>query len=374
MTDNMLPPNHKLIVFNLGFIDGSPLSGPGYYAVQLFTELYPIIAARKDRSLIGFVQRCALAHFPAHLHESLHVVENLAGGRVVRVAWEQLRLPLLARRIGADLIFSPGFVSPMWGSRHYAACIHDMYYAVIPDMIDHRQRRYWRTFIPLTVRRCQRLIAVSTQTRQDLERILPASVGKVRVTKLASRMQPSRTSERTEIPGPYILMVANLTANKNVETILTALEIVRDAGYDLRLVHVGSDGDNRLSRWRDNIHGPVAALGKVSDSALAGLYRDAVAVVNASLYEGFGLPAVEAQAMGAPLVSSHHPALVEAAGSDGALFYDPKAPNELAAHLVSLLENPALRHDLRERGHRNAASMSWARVARETMTIFDEIL
>ncbi|MDR6144292.1 glycosyltransferase family 4 protein [Sphingomonas sp. NCPPB 2930] len=374
MSADALPNDRRLIAFNLGFLDGTPLTGPGYYAVQLFTELHPIVAARSNRGLLGFVQRCALVHFPAHLHEALHVVDDLPGGRVARVAWEQLRLPLLTRRAGVDLLFSPGFISPMWGSRHYAACIHDMYYAVIPDLIDPRQRRYWQMFIPLTVRRCQRLIAVSTQTRQDLERILPAATGKVRVTKLASRMQPGQAIEPATIVGPYILMVANLTANKNVETILAALQAVRHAGYDLKLVHVGRDPDDRLARWRDDGFAPVVALGKVSDAALAGLYRDAVAVVNASLYEGFGLPAVEAQAMGAPLISSHHPALVEAAGTDGALFYDPKAPDQLASHLMRLLDEPMLRDSLRERGYRNAASMSWGRVARETMTIFDEIV
>ncbi|WP_322966094.1 glycosyltransferase family 4 protein [Sphingomonas fuzhouensis] len=374
MSVDASPTDRRLIAFNLGFLDGAPLTGPGYYAVQLFAELHPIVAARSDRALLGFVQRCALVHFPVHLHEALHVVDDLPGGRVARVAWEQLRLPMLTRRAGTDLLFSPGFISPMWGSRQYAACIHDMYYAVIPDLIDPRQRRYWQMFIPLTVRRCQRLIAVSTQTRQDLERILPAATGKVRVTKLASRMQPGQAIEPATIAGPYILMVANLTANKNVETILAALEAVRHAGYDLRLVHIGRDPDDRLARWRDDASAPVVALGKVSDATLAGLYHDAIAVVNASLYEGFGLPAVEAQAMGAPLISSHHPALVEAAGTDGALFYDPKAPDQLATHLMRLLDEPMLRDSLRERGYRNAASMSWGRVARETMAIFDEIL
>lgn len=364
----------KLIAFNLGFLDGSPLTGPGYYAVQLFMELCPIISSRTDVALLGFVQRSALVHFPDRMHPALHVVDDMPGGRVTRVAWEQLKLPILTRRAGAELLFSPGFISPMWGSRHYMACIHDMYYAVIPDLIDQRQRRYWQMFIPLTVRRCQRLIAVSTQTRLDLERVIPAATGKVRVTKLASRMRPGQVLEPSTVTKPYILMVANLTANKNVETILAALELVCQSGRTLRFVHVGRDPDGRLARWRDNPTVSVAALGKVSDAILAGLYRDALAVVNASLYEGFGLPAVEAQAMGAPLVSSDHPALVEAAGTDGALFYDPKAPDQLAAHLIRLLDDPALRTDLKERGHRNAAAMTWAKVAKETMAVFDEIL
>lgn len=304
----------------------------------------------------------------------LHVVPDIRGSRIARVMWEQTRLPFLTRQMGVDLLFSPGFVSPLWGSKAFAACIHDMYYAVIPDLLDTWQRRYWRTFIPLTVRRCRRLVVVSSQTARDLVRIVPAASGKVRVTKLASRMSPSQDAYPPDIPGPYILMVANLTANKNVETVLKGFDIVRLAGIDLRLVHVGRDPDGRLSGRGGSSDSSVIALGKVSDAALAGLYRHAVAVVNASLYEGFGMPAVEAQAMGAPLISSDHPALVEAAGADGALFYDAHQPEQLAAHLTNLLSDVALQADLRERGQKNSSSMSWQKVAEQTLEAFEEIL
>ena len=358
----------KSIAFNMLFIDKSSLSGPGYYAVQTFYEMAALVAKRDDISLIAFVQRSAVFHFPTSCHHLLHVVDDIPGGRIARVFWEQVRLPFITRKVRIDLLFSPGFVSPFWGSRYFVACIHDMYYAVIPGLIDTWQRRYWKTFIPLTVRRCQRLIAVSTQTASDLVRVLPPAKGKVRVTKLASRLSPSLEIADPTVAQPYILMVANLTANKNVETILRALKIINRRGHELRMVHVGRDPDNRLAE------SPVVALGKVSDEVLSGLYCNALAVVNASLYEGFGMPAVEAQAMGAPLISSNHPALLEAAGADGALFYDPRDSEQLAAHIISLLVNPNLRSSLRERGMQNAATMSWTKVAQQTLSVFDEVL
>lgn len=356
------------IAFNMLFIDESSLSGPGYYAVQVFVEMAALVAQRDDLSLIAFVQKSAVFHFPPSCHHLLNVIDDISGGRIARVLWEQVRLPFITRKARIDLLFSPGFVSPLWGSRHFVACIHDMYYAVIPSLIDTWQRRYWQTFIPLTVRRCERLIVVSAQTESDLIRFLPPAKGKVRVTKLASRLSPRQNIPAPTVSQPYILMVANLTANKNVETILQALDVVHRRGYELKMVHVGRDPDKRLAGY------PVSALGKVSDEVLLGLYHNALAVVNASLYEGFGMPAVEAQAMGAPLISSNHPALLEAAGADGALFYDPRDFELLADHIISLLVNPEIRWSLRERGLKNSATMSWTKVAQQTLGVFEELL
>jgi glycosyltransferase involved in cell wall biosynthesis len=362
----------KRMGFNMMFLDSSALSGPGYYAVQVFSEMTTLVRSRSNLTLVGFIQEGALAHFPQHCHSALRVVGNRRGGRLGRVAWEQLVLPIHVRRDRVDLLFSPGFVSPLWGSRALVACIHDMYYAVIPNLIDQAQRRYWQIFVRLTAWRCQRLIAVSTQTAADLIHHLPVARGKVRVTKLASRLQPTSDAIAAAVEHPFILMVANLTANKNVETVLAALDMVRSAGHDLRLVHVGRDPDKRLSHTSKRAD--VVALGKVSDSVLMGLYQGAVAVVNASFYEGFGMPAVEAQAMGAALISSNHAALVEAAGSRGALFYDARQPSQLAAHIIDVMTRPDHRKQLVRHGRENAASLSWKATAEQTLMIFEELL
>lgn len=361
------------VAFNFAFIDGSPLSGPGYYAVQLFGALLSIIKnERADIELIGFARDDARSHFTLEGRSALIGIRS-PSARVGRVLWEQAYLPLMSRRHDIDLLFSPAFVSPVWGARLLCACIHDMYFAVIPELLDPRQQRYWRLMVPVTVRRCTRLLTVSDQTRQDLEAHIPLARGKTAVTRLASRLRADADGVSPEPQAPFALLVANLTRNKNVEMVVEGLRIVRDAGIPLRLVHIGADPDQRLRAAvaTAGLEHAVTALGKVSDAVLVGYYRAAFAVVNASLYEGFGMPALEAQALGAPLVSSNAGALVEAAGGEGALFYDPDRPEALAAHLVALWQDPVLRMTLRRRGAANAAGYSWDATARGTLAVFD---
>jgi glycosyltransferase involved in cell wall biosynthesis len=363
----------RVIAFNLAFLNGTALSGPGYHAVQLFEAMAELIGRdRPDVKLLGFLRADARRHFGARAQDRLVTTASPAR-RVTRVLWEQTMLPLLARRHRVDLLFSPAFVSPLWGAPRLAAFIHDMYFAVIPELIDQRQRRYWEWMIPPTIRRCDRLLTNSEQTRRDLEAFAPAARGKTAVTRLASRLGPHLTSEAADVAGPFLLVVANLTRNKNIEAVTAALAQLRAQGFEVRLVHVGADPDRRLATAAraEGLEGAVDALGKVSEGRLVGLYRSAFAVVTASTYEGFGMPAVEAQAMGAPLVSSDAGALPEAAGPDGALYFDPARPEELASQLLRLRDEPGLRDVLIARGRMNNARYSWADAAAETMAVFD---
>lgn len=363
------------IAFNLAFLDRRPLSGPGYYAVQMFDALAGIVAkSRPDLDLIAFARKDAREHFAPEGQECLNFIRS-PRQRFGRVLWEQMVLPLVSRAHGVDLLFSPAFVSPTWGARWLVACIPDMYFAVIPDMIDARQRRYWRTMIPVTIGRCDRLITISDQTRRDVEAFDARAIGKTWVTRLASRLDLTIRGEAAGIAGPYILMVANLTANKNVEAVVKALSDVRQRGVPLRLIHVGADAESRLAAAAvaSGVSEGVEGLGKVSDARLAGLYREAFAVVNASLYEGFGIPAVEAQAMGAPLVSSNAGALPEAAG-EGALYFQPDQPERLANHLEQLWRDPLMRGQLIDKGHANAAQYSWSATAEATLRVFDDLI
>lgn len=367
----------RRVAFNLLFIDGKPLSGPGWYARQVLAETALLNAdAPRPMRLVAYLDAAAQGHF-ADL--DLPGVDRVAMGpfanRAHRVATEQLLLPLRMRRDRIDLCFSPGFVSPLWGARHLVACIHDLYYKMIPEMLEPRQRRYWAAMIPATARAASRLIAVSRHTAADLEREVPAALGKVDVVPLASRLTPgAATRTSADVDGPFVLMVANLTPNKRIDTLARAVARARDAGLTLRLVQVGKDHDGR-ARAAASEAGIAELLiqpGHVDDARLGGLYAESFATVVASSYEGFGMPVLEAQAMGAALIASDAAAVPEAAG-DGALFFAPDDDGQLARHLLAL-RDPALRHSLRERGRANVGARSWRDVARETCAVFDGLL
>lgn len=366
----------RRIAVNLLFIDGGNLSGPGYYAVQLVEKMLRLPPdLRWGVDILCYVQPAARRHFSAEAQPYLKDFASYSG-RIVRVVAEQSLLPMRVRRDKVDLLFSPGFVSPLWGAPHLAVTICDMYYRVIPHLIEGFQRRYWSVMIPLSVWASEVVLTISASSQRDIEQYLPRARGRTVSTPLASRFAVSDAGEPVSAAGPpFVLIVANLTANKNCEAVVAAVAHLRAEGREIDLVHVGRDHLGLLAAAvaTHGAEGYVRTLGKVSDETLIGLYRSCLCAVVPSFYEGFGMPAIEAQSLGAPLISSNRSSLPEAAG-DAALYFDPDDSSELARHIDRLLADPALRSQVREAGFRHAATFSWERTADATMRVFRRIL
>lgn len=363
----------KRVLFNLLFIDDTPLSGPGYYAVQLFEQ---VIRSDTKATVRAIVQQSALRHFSETARAALVTAPDLRS-RILRVLYEQVVLPLRARKFSADVLFSPAFVSPLWGAKHLVVTICDMYYAVVPEVVERFQRLYWKTFIPLSARRCRHIVTISENSRNDIICILDVDPAKVTSIPLASRLEPEAAAwptspvEGIDADTPFFLMVANLTPNKNPEVVVRAVKQLNDQGTKTRFIHIGKDHVGLLADAVER-HGAqdyVLSLGKVDDATLMAAYGQASAVVVPSFYEGFGMPAVEAQAMGAPLLCSDRGALPEAGGT-GALYFDPEHPSQLVDRMTTVLSfTPAQREQLIQDGLNNCRTMSWERTARETMAV-----
>lgn len=366
----------KTIAFNLTFIVPGPLTGPGYYAVQLFEHISRLVGDDDSLRLVAYIQPASLKHLSVPTRAFARCCPEL-GNRFSRVLYEQLVLPFVARRDRVDLLFSPAFVSPLWGAEHLVATVCDMYYRTIPEMISAPQRTYWSVMIPLTSRVCARILTISENSKLDIERFLPAARGKTVSVPLASRFRANPASgEPVASTPPFVLMVANLTHNKNPGVVVEAVAALNQQDRSIGLVHAGSDPYGLLedSIARNDASDVVTTLGKVSDADLADLYRSCLAVVTPSIYEGFGMPAVEAQAMGAPLISSDRAALPEA-GGDAALYFDPSRADQLAARIITVMDLDAVeRAALIERSLQSAARFSWERTAQETLAIFDNLL
>jgi glycosyltransferase involved in cell wall biosynthesis len=363
------------IAFNLAFIDNGPLTGPGYYAVQLFENLLKLERTSSAFDIVAYVQKEAMIHFSTGAKQHIVPLPDLAG-RLVRVSYEHVILPFRTVFSGTDILFSPAFVSPMWGGRMLVATICDMYYRVIPEMTEPFQRKYWNIMIPISAYLCDRIITISGNSKKDIETYIPAARGKTVSIPLASRFPVSDVAERSKSPRPVVLMVANLTPNKNCLVVVQAIALLRKKGVDVSFLHAGKDhvGLLRKSVTDYDAGGFVSSLGKVSDEDLVELYKSCLAVIVPSLYEGFGMPAVEAQAMGAPLICSNRAALPEAAG-DGALYFDPEDPVALADKIERVLAlSQAGRQKMIEAGYESARRLSWEKTARDTMAVFEELL
>lgn len=363
------------IAFNLAFIDSGPLTGPGYYSVQLFEHILQLEHTSATYEIVAYVQKSAVHHFSSIAKQHIILIPDLPN-RVTRVAYEHVILPFRTAFSGAEILFSPAFVSPVWGGKKLVATICDMYYKVIPKMVEPFQRKYWNIMIPITGYLCDRIITISDNSKKDIETFIPAARGKTVSIPLASRFTAPDVVANIKAHKPVILMVANLTPNKNCAVVVRAIAMVRQKGHDLSFVHAGKDNIGLLQQciFENDASSYVTSVGKVSDKDLAALYQSCLAVVVPSLYEGFGMPAVEAQAMGAPLICSDRAALPEAAG-DGAFYFDPEDVTALADRIETVLGlSEADRSKVVEAGYANVRRFSWAKTANETMAVFDELL
>jgi glycosyltransferase involved in cell wall biosynthesis len=223
------------------------------------------------------------------------------------------------------------------------------------------------------LRRAAALPCISEATRADLVRLFPAASAKASVIPLAADPAFSGAVSAAGHPSlqgkPYVLAVGTLEPRKNLERLMQAWWALDDearAGHVLALVGpVGWDAAPILQAASDQ---GARLLGRVSEDELRALYAGASAFAYPSLYEGFGLPILEAMAAGAPVVTSNLSSLPEVAG-DAALLVDPTDPTAIGAALTRLLHDPALAEDLRTRGRARAATFSWERTAAETLAL-----
>lgn len=363
------------IAFNLAFIDAGPLTGPGYYAVQLFEYILRMPQDGSKYKIVAYVQKDAFAHFSPTAQLNVIPIPNFSG-RLTRVFYEHIILPFITASAATDILFSPAFVSPIWGGKSLVATICDMYYRVIPEMTEPFQRKFWKIMIPVTGYRCDRIITISANSKSDIETYIPAARGKTVSIPLASRFPINDHANHSKNSQPFVLMVANLTPNKNCAVVVQAMALLRQKGLDISFVHAGKDHVGLLEQSVAEFGAQsfVTSRGKVCDEELVELYQSCLAVVVPSLYEGFGMPAVEAQAMGAPLICSDRAALPEAAGQ-GALYFNPDDANALADRIEATLALSAKgRQNIIEAGFANVRQFSWEKTAHDTMSVFEELL
>ncbi|MCX7682258.1 MAG: glycosyltransferase family 4 protein, partial [Anaerolineae bacterium] len=301
-------------------------------------------------------------------------------GRVpVRVLWEQLAQPFVLRAIGADLVHGPVFVGPLLAPCPTVITVHDLSFLRFPELFRPANRLYLALMTRLSARRAHRLIAVSAFTAAETTRLLGIPSERISViyhgVDPAFRpLPPDEVAEfrhRMGLPPRFVLFVGTLEPRKNLVRLVEAFARIRD--NQVRLVLVGGQG------WLcAELFASVEALGLTERVIFAGYvdnetlplwYNAATVLAYPSLYEGFGLPVLEAQACGTPVLASNTSSLPEAAG-DAAIMVPPDDVEALATALDQLLSSEGLRQEMRERGLRHAAQFSWQRTARETAQVY----
>lgn len=353
---------------NLLVLTDQPPGGTGYHAVSLFEAL---IAAESSgltsATITGFAEEAALRHFSEEARSRLVILPPSRGWR--RVANELVRLPFAANRAGIDAMVNPAFFGAPWGGRRRALIIHDLYFRSVPRLVPWRRRMLLKTVVPLLGLRSEVIFSVSRATKAEVCRFYPRLGAKVRVLHNGLRplLPANGRSFRRPIDKPYLLMVGHLTANKSPDVAIRAVRALERMGRDLTLVHIGDDG-GRLGALaaEAGVSGSVLALGRQPDDLLAAHYAHCEALLIPSIREGFGLPLIEAQAHGAPVIASTCDALVEV-GGDSALYFPIGSVERCVEAILTVLDDPAKREELIERGRANAALFRWDRTAEKLL-------
>jgi glycosyltransferase involved in cell wall biosynthesis len=344
-------------------------------------ELVPaLVGAAPDVRFTAFVCREA-AEDPIGQVVNTVTVPVAASSRPARVRGEQQHLPGLARRAGVDVLHSLAGTAPLRGPFARVVTIHDLIYRVFPETHRGVLGLGMRVLIPLSARRSHRVIVDSQSTADDVVKHLAVPPDRVDVvplglgtTRRATPLPEPEVRRRFDLSEsrPIALSVSAKRPHKNLGRLLDALALLPAECRPVLVVPgypTWYEDELRGRAARLGIGDEVRFLGWVDGSELEGLYAAATCFVFPSLYEGFGLPVLEAMARGVPVACSDRSSLPEVAG-DAALLFDPEDVRAIAGALEQLLTDEALAQRLREAGRLRAETFSWQRTAEGTLASY----
>jgi glycosyltransferase involved in cell wall biosynthesis len=299
--------------------------------------------------------------------------------RAVRLTLEQLWLPRIATVTGATLVHSLGYTAPLISSQPRITAIHDMNYKRHPEDLSRLERRVYGALIPGVARTSHRIVALSEAARADILRwtgVRPTKV--VAIPPAARTIWPGSPDEdparlaAAHVREPFVLSVAASYPHKNLERLVEAFSaIARGTPTGLVIVGLRGRAEPNLARMLAG-QSRIQVLGWVDDALLASLYRRALLLAFPSLYEGFGLPILEAMALGTPVLTSDRGAMAEVAG-EAALLVDPRRVDSIAAGLEALIDDDARRAEFQALGFQRASQFSWTRTAQLTRELYSAV-
>ncbi len=369
------------IGLNLIFLVPGETGGMEVYARELIPAL--LAEAPAGTRFTAFLSREAAAAGPWENGLGTLTVPVNARSRVQWVIGEQTLLPRMASRAGVDLVHSLASTAPAWGRFRRVVTVHDLIYERFPEAHAGIRDRGMKVLVPLAVRRSDRVIAISQSTRSDLVQLLGVPDAKIDVVEQGigsvspAAVSVAETRARFQLGGRRVLLsLSARRPHKNLLALIGALAMIPAEERPL-LVLPGYRTRHELQlRERARVAGvetDVRFLQWMSGEDIEALWAVADAFVFPSLYEGFGLPVLEAMARGVPVACANTSSLPEVA-SGAALLFDPRDEAAMAGALRRLLSDEALRTELRGRGLARARGFTWERTARLTLDSYARAL
>jgi glycosyltransferase involved in cell wall biosynthesis len=363
----------------------TPRTGVGHYTFELARHL-ALIASSDEFELVS---PFPFAPSPTQVDKSLPSNLRFVHKRVnsLRRRWFAVGLPLYIKQSAFDLFHGTNYEVPLWGGCPSVLTIHDLSLFLHPATHEDRLVRRGRRRLPIMARTASRIITPSESIRREVCHHLRIKPSKVVSIPEAARdifrpvpiEETIETRRRLQIEDEFILFVGTIEPRKNLLTLLKAFEeVLRSTHLRPQLVICGREGwlsDDLFSHVRKSgVADRLRFTGYLTDEDLCALYSSCRAFVYPSLYEGFGLPPLEAMACGAPVITSRIPAITETVGTTAARLVSPADTEALARSIIELFENENERRQLSSSGLQRAAQFSWERTARMTLEVYTQLM
>jgi glycosyltransferase involved in cell wall biosynthesis len=360
--------------------------GIGRYTASLARAMVPLLDEDERLILLCDLTRSSFWSLTTLTGEQVQMVDVPVSPFSLRQQWA---IPRLLRHLRADLYHSPYYLMPYRPGMPTVVTVYDLIPLLFPQHASPMARLLFRWTTAMALRTAAHVITISQVTRRDLLAFYRLPPEKVMAIPLAADPcfyypQPLAEVERVRrkytLPEGYILYIGINKPHKNLKTLIGAWAQVRDSQFATHNWHLVIAGvwDSRYPEPRQRVEelgleNAVRFLGPVLEKDLPGLYAGAILFVFPSLYEGFGLPVLEAMACGTPVICSNTSSLPEITG-EAALLVDPLEVDALASAIDRVLSAKTLRKELRDKGLSQVGNFSWRKTARETLKWYRVIL
>mgnify|MGYP001572978739 CR=1 FL=1 len=289
----------------------------------------------------------------------------------------------LSKQNKPDVFFSPTHYLPLLTSRNSVIAILDVSYLHFPQLFKKKDLYQLKLWGGYSIKKAKKIITISKSSKNDIIKAYGVSEDKIEVIYpgikqvVSARNEVSDMNELNKkfgVDDEYILFVGTLQPRKNIEKLVEAFSTIKNK--KLKLVIVGKKGwmfeDILKAPGRYGVSDRVKFLENVSDDDLPSFYKNAICFVLPSLYEGFGLPVLEAMQYGCPVLTSNISSLPEA-GGDAAIYFDPENTQDIAGKIEKVVNDDKLRREMIKKGHEQVKKFSWEKTARETLKVLEEV-
>jgi len=312
-----------------------------------------------------------------------YIIHFKTGFIPLKVFWHEVLIPYHCKKLKVDVFHQPNFISARKGSFKKIVTIHDLSTKIYPEQKPFNVRWYYNMYVSNTIKKADIIMADSENTKKDIIRYYNVDKEKIKVVypgvmdyfrEINDKNLLNKVRDKYKLPEEYIFFVGTIEPRKNLVRLLKAFsEVIKGVNKSIFLVIAGYKGWLTKPFFKMlnalGISEKVLLLGYVNEEDLPALYNSAKIFVFPSIYEGFGIPPLEAMACGTPVIASNASSIPEVVG-DSAILVDPYDEKMLANEIINLLKDNNLQKELSEKGLKRAKLFSWEKMAKEVLEIY----